>query len=115
MNESDAMDLVFGALAHPARRYMLDLLVQSPGMSVSALASHFEISRVAVMKHLQALEAAELVISEKDGRVRRLHFNPMPIQRIHDRWTSEYSRFWAGHLADLQARVEARARSRRHA
>ncbi len=102
-------DDIFAALAHADRRRMLDLLVQSPGMSVKALASHFACSRVMVLKHLRALEGSELVISERAGRERRLYFNPMPIQLIYDRWTDQYSAFWAGRLADLKTRVEAEA------
>ena len=55
---------------------MLDLLVQAPGMTVSALASHFTMSRIAVTKHLKALEAAGLVQSEKHGRTRHLFLDP---------------------------------------
>lgn len=105
-------DLVFHALAHRGRRRMLDLLKQAPGMTVQGLASHFEFSRIATMKHLARLEEAGLVLSKKDGRSRRLYFNPMPIQLIYDRWTDEYSSFWSGRLADLQQRVEARADAR---
>ena len=110
-------DLVFSALAHPARRRMLDLLVDAPGASVKAIASHFDISRIAVMKHLAALEACGLVLSEKSGRTRHLFFNPVPIQQIHDRWTTQYSAFWSSHLVDIQSRVDARAAkgARKHA
>ena len=91
---------------------MLDLLVAHPGAPVKAIASHFDMSRIAVMKHLGVLEAANLVISEKEGRTRRLYFNPIPIQEVYDRWTTQYSSFWAERMTDLQARVEARASSR---
>jgi len=102
-------DLVFAALAHPARRRVLDLLVMRPGMTVKAVASHFDISRIAVMKHLATLESAGLVLSEKEGRERRLFFNPVPIQQIYDRWTDQYSSFWAGRLVDIQSRVQEAA------
>jgi DNA-binding transcriptional ArsR family regulator len=102
-------DALFAALAHAARRRILDLLVMRPGMTVKAVASHFEISRIAVMKHLAALEAAGLIISEKEGRERRLYFNPIPIQQIYDRWTDQYSSFWAGRLVDIQTRVQEAA------
>lgn len=92
---------------------MLDLLVQCPGASVKAIASHFDFSRIAVMKHLAALEGAQLVISEKEGRVRRLYFNPVPIQQIYDRWTTQYSGFWAERMVDIQATVETRSSKRR--
>lgn len=113
MASAPSPDLVFAALAHPARRRMLDLLVQVPGASVKAIASHFEFSRIATMKHLDTLEAAGLLLSEKEGRTRRLWFNPIPIQQIYDRWTTQYSAFWSGRMADIQARVEARSASRR--
>jgi DNA-binding transcriptional ArsR family regulator len=102
-------DLVFTALAHRARRRMLDLLMQAPGMSVAAMASHFEFSRIAVMKHLRVLEQAGLLSSERDGRTRRLFLDPTPIQAIYDRWTTQLSAFWITHMADIKARVEARA------
>ncbi len=110
---TQAVDLIFAALAHPARRRMLDLVVQTPGASLKVIASHFDISRIAVMKHLANLEAADLVLSQKRGRVRHYHFNPIPIQQIYDRWTTQYSSFWAGHMTDIQTRVEARARQRK--
>jgi len=108
MQASD-VDLLFSTLAHAGRRRMLDLVMAAPGMSVSALATHFEMSRIAVLKHVQALEAAELLLSKKEGRTRHLYFNPVPIQLIHDRWTTKYSEFWAGRMVDIQARVERRA------
>ena len=105
----ERLDRLFSALAHPSRRRMLDLLVECPGMSVTALASHFDTSRIAVLKHVRTLEEAELVVSKKEGRVRHLFFNVVPIQLVHDRWTTRYSAFWAGRMADVKARVESRA------
>jgi DNA-binding transcriptional ArsR family regulator len=105
------MDAVFQALAHESRRRMLDLVKESPGIGVGALASEFDVSRIAVMKHLQVLEQAGLVVSEKDGRTRRLYFNAVPIQMIHDRWTSEYSAYWSGNLTRLKYAAEIRAQS----
>ncbi len=102
-------DAIFAALAHEARRHILDLLVQHPGMTVKAVASHFAMSRIAVMKHLTTLEESQLIISEKHGRERRLYFNPIPIQQIYDRWTDKYSSFWAGRLVDMKARIEQAA------
>jgi DNA-binding transcriptional ArsR family regulator len=112
MRDDHVTDLVFAALAHPARREILDLLLLSPGARVKDIASHFEFSRIATMKHLAVLEAADLVISEKSGRERLHHFNAVPIQRIYDRWTSVYSSFWAERMSDIQSRVEARVEAR---
>ena len=92
---------------------MLDLLVEAPGLTVGALASHFDFSRIAAMKHLAVLEQAELVIGEKHGRTRKLWFNAVPIQRIYDRWTDRYASFFASHIVDVQQRVESRAQARK--
>lgn len=102
------MDAVFQALANPSRRHMLDLVKASPGMGVGALAGEFDVSRIAVMKHLRVLEDAGLIVSQKDGRMRRLYFNAVPIRMIHDRWTTEYSAYWSGTLAQIKYAAETR-------
>ena len=109
MTNNDRNDAVFFSLAHAARRRMLDLLVASPGMSVKAMASHFDMSRIAVMKHLGVLEDAGLLLSKKEGRTRQLFFNSVPIQMIYDRWTTQYGAFWSERMVDLKARLERRA------
>lgn len=107
------MDLVFHALAHPTRRHMMDLVKRSPGCSVNDLCEHFETSRISVMKHLGVLVDAELIISQKRGRTRELFFNVAPIQMIHDRWSDEYSEFWATQMIDLKYQVEGQSNSKK--
>jgi DNA-binding transcriptional ArsR family regulator len=60
---------VFHALGDGTRRDMLVRLNSGP-MSVSRLAEPFEMSLAAVVQHLQILEEAGLVKTEKVGRVR---------------------------------------------
>jgi DNA-binding transcriptional ArsR family regulator len=100
------MDALFQALGHAARRRMLDIVKASPGCSVNDVADHFPISRIAVMKHLRVLEEAGLLHSEKHGRTRQLRFNAAPIQMIYDRWTTEFSRYWASRLTRIKYAVE---------
>ena len=100
------MDALFGALAHAGRRRMLDIIRQHGGCSVNDVAAHFDMSRIAVMKHLKVLTAARLIISEKHGRTRRLYFNAVPIQMIYDRWTNEYSALWASRITQLKYEIE---------
>lgn len=102
----DELDRVFSALAHPHRRRMLDIVREAPGLTIADLARHFAMSAVGVLKHVRVLEAAELVVSQRHGRERRLHFNPVPIQMVYDRWTDEYSQFWSARIADLKQRLE---------
>ena len=102
------MDAVFLALGSQKRRKMLDVIQSMPGCSVADVAKYFDCSRIMVMKHLDVLTAADLVISRKVGRRRELFFNAVPIQMIHDRWTSDYSRFWASRALDLKYMLESR-------
>jgi len=108
---SESMDTVFVALGSPARRKMLDIVKDRPGCTVKHVAGFFKMSRIAVMKHLRILVYAGLVISEKEGRSRKLYFNCVPIQMIYDRWTTEYSALWASSLTKLKYRVEAQEKT----
>lgn len=110
MITNDDMDSIFQALAHVTRRAMLDHVRADPGLSVGKLASHFDVSRIAVMNHLAVLEKAQLVISEKDGRSRRLYLNAMPIQDIHERWTDTYSSHWAERVNIIKHAAETAIR-----
>ena len=109
MFDDPQMDAVFQALANENRRRMLDIVKERPGIGVGVLASDFDVSRIAVMKHIGVLENAGLLVSEKDGRVRRLYFNAVPIQMIHERWTTEYSAYWSGNLTRIKYLAETRA------
>jgi DNA-binding transcriptional ArsR family regulator len=67
------IDRVFNALGDATRRAMLERLSSGPvsmAMSVSRLAEPFKMTLAAVVQHLQVLEEAGLVKTEKVGRVR---------------------------------------------
>lgn len=113
MITSDDMDQIFHALAHTTRRAILDHLRDTPGMAVGKLAMHFDVSRVAIMTHLGVLERAGLIVSEKDGRSRKLYLNVIPIQLIHDRWTDIYSSHFASRLTAIKYAAERSARQER--
>jgi DNA-binding transcriptional ArsR family regulator len=63
------VDRVFQALGDGTRRAMLERLSDRP-MSVSRLAEPLGLTLAAVVQHLQVLEEAGLVGTEKVGRVR---------------------------------------------
>jgi len=108
------MTAVFHALAHETRRRVMDLLKARPGISVGELAQEFDVTRIAVMNHLAVLEDAGLVVSQKDGRTRRLFLNAAPIQMINDRWLDDYAGHWARKLTGIKYAAEAaHARSKR--
>ena len=108
MNEPAETDLVFQALASRQRRLIMDLVKQMPGCCLNDICEHFDMSRIGVMKHLQVLVDAKLILSRKQGRTRELFFNSAPIQMVYDRWTDEYSAFWATQVVDLKYKVESK-------
>ena len=111
MITDDDMDLVFHALAHQTRRRILDLVRDQPGQGVGELAKAFDVSRIAIMNHLKVLEEAGLLVSQKDGRSRRLYLNAMPIQAIHERWIDTYSGYWADRLGFIKHAAEGVAQT----
>ena len=110
MITNDHMDSLFHALAHTTRREIMDHVRGTPGITVGLLAAKFDVSRIAVMNHLAVLEKADLVISRKDGKSRRLYLNTTPIQEIHNRWTDDYSAHWADRTLQIKSIAEAVAR-----
>jgi DNA-binding transcriptional ArsR family regulator/uncharacterized protein YndB with AHSA1/START domain len=94
------------ALADPTRRRVLDLLRDRP-RTTGEIASHFTISRVAVMRHLDVLASARLVISRKRGRERWHYLNAVPLRRVHERWADPLASNLASGLLRLKARAEA--------
>ena len=103
------MDAVFEALAHPDRRRILDIVKNNPGCYLNQICPHFEVSRIALMKHLRVLESSRLITSRPEGRRRRLYHNAVPIQMIYDRWTTEYSALWASRVTRVKYAVESQA------
>lgn len=102
-----ADDLAFRALADPTRRLLLDRLFEREGRTLNDLHSEVPaMTRFGVMKHLRLLEAAGLVVTRRAGREKRHYLNPVPVQLIHDRWVSKYTRPKAATLADLKEELE---------
>lgn len=98
-------DLFWKALAHSTRRQILDLLFLAP-RSTGELVSALEQDRHVVMAHLAVLRAGELVLSQKQGRVRMNYLNAVPIQALTQRWISPVSGPWASALIAVRDRAE---------
>ena len=98
---------VFKALSDQTRRELLDELFRHDGQTLNALESRFDMTRVAVAKHLRLLEAAGLVVSRRSGREKLHYLNPVPIRLVHERWVNKYTEGWAAGLADLKRDMES--------
>ncbi len=101
-----AVEAVFRALADPTRRDLLDRLYRHDGQTLHELTSHYSMSRIGVMKHLQLLEDAGLIVSKRRGREKYHFLNPIPIRLVHDRWVSKFAEPWAATLSGIKQRLE---------
>lgn len=101
------LDLTFAALADAHRRQILDRLGTGP-VSISDLAAPLSMSLPGVLKHVRALEEAQLVETHKLGRTRWCQLGERPLDSaatwIDERrvlWDRRLDRF-ERHLDDVQ-------------
>jgi DNA-binding transcriptional ArsR family regulator len=85
------IDQKFAALADPTRRAVVERL-RLGSASVSELAEPFDMSLTGMKKHIRVLEEAELVTTEKIGRVRRCMLAPYAFEGINT-WLQRLDRF----------------------
>jgi DNA-binding transcriptional ArsR family regulator/uncharacterized protein YndB with AHSA1/START domain len=97
---------VFKALADPSRRLLLDRLNARNGQSLRDLSEGLAMTRQSVSKHLAVLEAANLVTTIRQGRVKLHYLNAVPINEIAERWINHYDRARVRALADLKQALE---------
>ena len=97
-------DDVFGALASPARREVLRLLLDGP-RTAGDLASHFDMRRPSVSEHLRVLRDAGLVTERKAGRERHYRLETRPLMDLHE-WLTPFEQFWRERLAALRDVLE---------
>ncbi|MGH7070474.1 MAG: ArsR/SmtB family transcription factor [Acetobacteraceae bacterium] len=96
-----SLDRLFHALSDPARRAMVQRLSGGPA-SASELARPLPMSLPAVLQHLQVLEGAGLVRSEKIGRVRSFAIEPAALS-LAEQWINARRTEWEHRLDRLGA------------
>ncbi len=104
--DTQAIDVVFRALADPGRRRLLDSLNARNGQTLRELCADMAMARQSVSKHLAVLEAANLVTTVWRGREKLHYLNPAPINDISERWITRYDRERVDALADLKRALE---------
>ena len=101
-------DEVFRALGDPSRRLLLDRLFEQNGQSLNALCEGLGMSRQAVSKHLDVLEAANLISSQRLGRARHHFINPVPIHALSERWIRKFEVSRLDALIHLKSSLEGK-------
>src|ERR1700722_19137430 len=97
---------VWRALASPWRRRLLDQLRNAPATTGELAAQLPELSRFAVMQHLGVLVEAGVVLTERRGRERVNHLNPVPLREWYERWVQPMADAGAAELLALKRSLE---------
>jgi DNA-binding transcriptional ArsR family regulator len=100
-------DDVWKALADPTRRAILDELKARPRTTGELCHAFPDLDRCTVMKHLDVLFKAHLVLSERRGRNRVNFLNPVPLQQIVERWVSGHTASLASAAIRLKSKLES--------
>lgn len=100
-----AMALPFDVLADPARRRILDLLLQRP-RRVGELTDELGLSQPGTSKHLRVLREAGLVRVRRDAQRRWYELCPEPLAEV-DEWLTPYRWLWADRLDALERHLDA--------
>jgi DNA-binding transcriptional ArsR family regulator len=103
--QAAALDRTFAALADPTRRALLARLDEENGVSVSELARPFPVSLPAIMKHLDVLSDAGLIVRSKTGRTVTCQLTAEPMEQAMN-WLAHYERYWTQQLDRLAAFLE---------
>lgn len=107
MPEDDDLDGVWKALADNTRRSILDLLRKGPRTTTEIVESFPHLSRFGVMKHIDVLREAGLILTRDESRQRINSLNVVPIRQIYERWVGRFEELWASHLLRIKEDAES--------
>jgi DNA-binding transcriptional ArsR family regulator len=110
-DKANQLDELFGAIADPTRRAILDRLAHGEAR-VTEIAADFPISLNSVSKHLRMLERAGLVQRRVQGRDHHLSLNAEPLDAAAQ-WIEHHRQFWEQSLAALEQFVLRKPRKTR--
>jgi DNA-binding transcriptional ArsR family regulator len=98
------LDSIFHALSDRTRRSILrDVAVKEK--TVGEVARPYRMTLAAVSKHLNVLEAAELIARERRGSFQIVRLKPQTL-RPAEAWLAFYERFWNRQIDALQSYLE---------
>jgi DNA-binding transcriptional ArsR family regulator len=94
-----SMNEVFGSLADPTRRDILQRLTRSQ-LTIGQIAQPYDLTFAAVSKHLQVLEKAKLIIKRRRGKERIVQLAPQALTGAAD-YLEQYRRQWEERFEQL--------------
>ncbi len=94
------LDSVFSSLADPIRRDILNR-ISVRELTVSQIASAYDISLAAVSKHLKVLERAKLIYKRKEGKQQIVSLSPAALKDASE-YLQHYEKLWNARLDALE-------------
>jgi DNA-binding transcriptional ArsR family regulator len=101
---AQSLDRVFHALAHPARRAMLQRLAGGE-RNLSELAAPLRMSFPAASKHFRVLERARLARRRVVGRTHLCRIEAKPLARANE-WLEDYRKIWEANFQRLDSLLD---------
>lgn len=105
---ADDLDPVWKALSDPTRRTILDLLRPGAKTTTEIVDCFPDMTRHAVMKHIDVLRDVGLVNTREEGRRRINSLNAVPIRQIYERWVGPFAEHWSSTLLRIKDDVETK-------
>ena len=99
-------DQIWKALSDPTRRSILDALRKGSKTTTELVEVFPEMTRHAVMKHIEVLRNAGLIVTHEDGRRRVNSLNSVPLRRIYVRWMGPFAELWSSTLLRIKDDAE---------
>jgi DNA-binding transcriptional ArsR family regulator len=106
------LDGLFGALADPTRRAIIERLLAAGELSVGDVAAPFAISAQAISRHLQVLERAGLIERRIERQWRFVRVRADALTPVES-WLSRQRRHWTAALDRLEALAAAQTPRRK--
>jgi DNA-binding transcriptional ArsR family regulator len=104
LDASPRLDLVFHALAHPARRAIIRQLSDGE-RNLSELAAPLKMTFPAATKHVRVLEQAKLVRRRVAGREHLCRLTAAPLKEATS-WTEQFRKYWEARFEALDSLLE---------
>ena len=101
-----SLDAALHALADPTRRAVVERLGRG-AVATSELTDPFAMALPSFLQHLRVLEAAGLVTSTKEGRVRTYRLRAEPLDAVEG-WLAGQKRVWTRRLDQLDDHLMSR-------
>jgi DNA-binding transcriptional ArsR family regulator len=99
-------DELWGAVADPTRRRLLDVLLAHGEATATTLAGELPVTRQAIAKHLAVLDRAGLVEGRRRGREVRYAVRPEQLDEA-TRWLARVAAEWDERLAAIKRAAES--------